>query len=197
MEVKNILLFIGSIFPSLKPDLVLLDINMPEMDGFELAQRIRDINKSVIIFFLTDRTEKADRLKGFDLKGNDYISKPFYPEELIAKIKERLKNLSNNEEQVYRLKNVVFNYSTCSIEVNGSLQKLSVRQADILKIFAQQHLNTMVERSYILENVWGYNSYSNSLSLNVQITYLRKLLEVDESITIMSIKKKGYILQTS
>lgn len=196
MEVKNILLFIGSIFPSLKPDLVLLDINMPEMDGFELAQRIRDINKSVIIFFLTDRTEKADRLKGFDLKGNDYISKPFYPEELIAKIKERLKNLSNNEEQVYRLKNVVFNYSTYSIEVNGSLQKLSVRQADILKIFAQ-HLNSMVERSYILENVWGYNSYSNSLSLNVQITYLRKILEADESITIVSIKKKGYILQIS
>ena len=68
------------------PDLVLLDINMPLMNGFELAQKIREQDRDVLIFFLTDRTEKADRLKGFDLKGNDYIPKPFYPEELIAKI---------------------------------------------------------------------------------------------------------------
>jgi len=65
------------LFPSIKPDLILLDINMPEMDGFEFAQKIREINKRVIIFFLTDRTEKSDRLKGFNIKGNDYIPKPF------------------------------------------------------------------------------------------------------------------------
>ena len=63
-----------------RPDLVLLDINMPEMNGFELARKIRGQDCDVLIFFLTDRTEKADRLKGFDLKGNDYIPKPFYPE---------------------------------------------------------------------------------------------------------------------
>ena len=74
------------------PDLVLLDINMPLMNGFELAQKIREQDRDVLIFFLTDRTEKADRLKGFDLKGSDYIPKPFYPEELIAKIKERFEH---------------------------------------------------------------------------------------------------------
>ena len=68
------------------PDLILLDINMPELDGFEMARIIRKNDKRVIIFFLTDRTDKVDRLHGFSLKGNDYISKPFYPEELIAKI---------------------------------------------------------------------------------------------------------------
>lgn len=182
------------LFVSLKPDLVLLDINMPEMDGFETAQKIREIDKKVIIFFLTDRTEKSDRLKGFSLKGNDYIPKPFYPEELIAKIEERFDGINNNEEQVYKLGNTVFNYSLCSVKTHGIVQNISARQADILKILAQ-NINSIVERDIILENIWGYNSYSNSLSLNVQITYLRKILEIDTSITIKSIKKRGYTLK--
>lgn len=182
------------LFVSLKPDLVLLDINMPEMDGFETAQKIRETDKKVIIFFLTDRTEKSDRLKGFSLKGNDYIPKPFYPEELIAKIEERFDGINNNEEQVYKLGNTVFNYSLCSVKTHGIVQNISARQADILKILAQ-NINSIVERDIILENIWGYNSYSNSLSLNVQITYLRKILEIDTSITIKSIKKRGYTLK--
>ena len=181
------------LFPSFKPDLVLLDINMPEMDGFELAQKIREYDKKVIIFFLTDRTEKSDRLKGFRLKGNDYIPKPFYPEELIAKIKERLENLAESKEEIYKFGNTTFNYSNCCIDYNGVSQHISVRQADILKILAL-HLNSIVERDYILNNIWGYNSYPNSLSLNVQITYLRKILKADNSISIISLKKKGYIL---
>lgn len=183
------------LFVPLKPDLVLLDINMPEMDGFELAQKIREQNKHVIVFFLTDRTEKADRLKGFSLKGNDYIPKPFYPEELIAKIKERFEGLANNGEEVYKLGNTTFNYPLCSIEYNGLSHTMSVRQADILKILADR-LNSVTDRDYILNKVWGNNSYSNSLSLNVQITCLRKILEPDGSIAIHSLKKKGYILKT-
>jgi DNA-binding response OmpR family regulator len=182
------------LFSSLKPDLVLLDINMPEMDGFELAQKIRECDKKVIIFFLTDRTEKSDRLKGFSLKGNDYIAKPFYPEELIAKIKERFDGLPDCEEEIYRIGSTTFNYSLCNVSFNGILQNISVRQADILKILVQ-HLNSIVERDYILDNVWGCSSYSNSLSLNVQITYLRKILEADGSISINSLRKKGYILK--
>lgn len=182
------------LFPSLKPDLVLLDINMPEMDGFELAQKIREYDKQVIIFFLTDRTEKSDRLKGFSLKGNDYIPKPFYPEELIAKIKERFDGLAEIEEEIYKLGDTIFNYSLCSVEYKGTFQNMSVRLADILKILAE-HLNSIVEREFILDNIWKDNSYSNSLSLNVQITYLRKILEADNSISIISLKKKGYILK--
>jgi len=182
------------LFVSLKPDLVLLDINMPEMDGFETAQKIRETDKKVIIFFLTDRTEKSDRLKGFSLKGNDYIPKPFYPEELIAKMEERFDGINNDEEQVYKLGNTVFNYSLCSVKTHGIVQNISARQADILKILAQ-NINSIVERDIILENIWGYNSYSNSLSLNVQITYFRKILEIDTSITIKSIKKRGYTLK--
>ncbi len=184
------------LFGDLKPDLVLLDINMPIMDGFELAQKIREYDKKVIIFFLTDRTEKSDRLKGFGLKGNDYIPKPFYPEELIAKIKERFENLLDSEDVVFYLGRTIFNYSICSIMFNGTSQRLSLRQADILRILAE-HPNTIVDRVTILNKVWGDSSYSNSLSLNVQITYLRKILDADMSISIISLKKKGYILQTS
>lgn len=184
------------LFGDLKPDLVLLDINMPIMDGFELAQKIREYDKKVIIFFLTDRTEKSDRLKGFGLKGNDYIPKPFYPEELIAKIKERFENLLDSEDVVFYLGRTIFNYSICSIMFNGTSHRLSLRQADILRILAE-HPNTIVDRVTILNKVWGDSSYSNSLSLNVQITYLRKILDADKSISIISLKKKGYILQTS
>lgn len=76
-------------FPLIKPDLVLLDINMPELNGFEVAAKIRKQNHQVLIFFLSDRSDKADRLKGFDLQANDYLAKPFYPEELLARIRER------------------------------------------------------------------------------------------------------------
>ena len=76
-------------FPLVKPDLVLLDINMPGLNGFEVAERIREADKHVLIFFLSDRSDKADRLQGFQLKANDYLAKPFYPEELTARIRER------------------------------------------------------------------------------------------------------------
>lgn len=182
------------LFPSFKPNLVLLDINMPEMNGFELAHRIRECNNSVIIFFLTDRTEKSDRLKGFSLKGNDYIPKPFYPEELIAKIKERLDSLLYTEEEIYNFGNTIFDFSLCSVETNGISQNITVRQADILRILVE-NLNSIVKRDYILDRVWGDSSYSNSLSLNVQITYLRKILNADTSISIISLKRKGYVLK--
>ena len=73
-------------FPVVKPDLVLLDINMPGLNGFEVAEKIREQDRHVLIFFLSDRSDKNDRLKGFSLRGNDYLAKPFYPEELIARI---------------------------------------------------------------------------------------------------------------
>ena len=163
-------------FSAIRPNLVLLDVNMPVMNGFELSQLIREQDRDVLIFFLTDRTEKADRLKGFDLKGNDYIPKPFYPEELIAKIKD------------------IFDRNLSTIEIDGVVQHLSARQSEILTILAQ-NIGLTVERDIILQSVWGNDSYANSLALNVQITYIRKMLAPDTSISIVSLKKRGYILE--
>lgn len=174
------------------PDLILLDINMPEMNGFEVAQAIRETDRKVIIFFLTDRTDKVDRLYGFKLKGNDYIPKPFYPEELIAKINERFESGITTQDVEYQLGNTIFRPNLASLTYNGETHTLSVRQTEILAILAK-NVGKVVDRDSILNTVWGDSSCANSLALNVQITYIRKLL-TDPSITITSLKKKGLIL---
>lgn len=175
-----------------RPDLILLDINMPEMNGFEVARTIRLSDKRVIIFFLTDRTDKVDRLYGFSLKGNDYIPKPFYPEELIAKINERFESDLVSHEMEYRFGNTVFHPNLSTLSYDGETHSLSVRQSEILSILARNE-GKLVERDVILNTVWGDASYSNSMALNVQITYIRKML-TDPAVAIISIKKKGYIL---
>ena len=178
-----------------RPDMILLDINMPEIDGFELARIIRENDKRVIIFFLTDRTDKVDRLHGFSLKGNDYIPKPFYPEELIAKIHERFDSLTVSQDVEYRIGDTLFRPNLSSLTYAGETHSLSVRQTEILQLLAE-NMGNMVERDMILEKVWGDASYSNSLALNVQITYIRRLL-ADPRLSVISIKKKGYILSVT
>lgn len=179
-------------FNETHPDLILLDINMPEMNGFEVARTIRATDRRVIIFFLTDRTDKVDRLYGFKLKGNDYIPKPFYPEELIAKINERFESDILSQDVEYRLGNTLFRPNLSSLTYNDETHSLSVRQTEILAILAR-NLGKVVDRDTILNTVWGDSSYANSLALNVQISYIRKLL-IDPTIKILSLKKKGYIL---
>lgn len=180
------------LYREIRPDLILLDINMPKMNGFEMARAIRESDRRVIIFFLTDRTDKVDRLYGFKLKGNDYIPKPFYPEELIAKINERFESDIMAQDIEYQLGNTLFRPNLASLTYNGETHSLSVRQTEILAILAR-NLGQVVDRVTILNAVWGDSSYANSLALNVQITYIRKLL-TDPAVTITSLKKKGYIL---
>lgn len=179
---------------SAKPDLILLDIGMPGIDGFEVAAKIRKEDTRTAIFFLTDRTEKADRLKGFALKGNDYIPKPFYPEELIARINERFNSAITYDYKEYRLGNTLFKPSQSSVTYAGKTHSLTVRQSEILTILAE-NTGVTVDRDAILQRVWGDTSYANSLAMNVQITYIRKLLE-DPSVTISTVKRKGYLLKT-
>ncbi len=183
-------------FPVVKPDLVLLDINMPEMNGFEVAERIRAVDSKVLLFFLSDRSDKADRLKGFDLKGNDYLAKPFYPEELLARIRERCGSAGEAtvEEEVYRFGQTVFNYSTNEIRTGSQKNLITSRQADLLRILAR-HVGVGVERDILVRAGWGHVSYANSLALNVQITYLRRALKADPTVHIDSLMKKGYVLK--
>lgn len=182
-------------FPLIKPDIVLLDINMPIYNGFEVAEKIREMDKQVLVFFLSDRSDKADRLKGFSLKGNDYIAKPFYPEELIARIKDRfeLAHYDKIEEDIYSFGNSVFNYNMNEIRTGNSKVLITSRQAELLRILAK-NINTSVDRDILLNSIWGTVSYANSLALNVQITYLRKALKNDSKVKIESLMKKGYLL---
>lgn len=182
-------------FPLVKPDLVLLDINMPGYNGFEVAEQIRRTDRRVLIFFLSDRSDKADRLQGFRLRANDYLAKPFYPEELIARIRERFASqLSDTvEEEIYTFGKSVFNFNTNEIRTGNSKVLITSRQAELLRLLAR-NLNGTVERETLLEAVWGNSSYGNSLALNVQITYLRKALRNDGTVKLESLMKKGYRL---
>lgn len=182
-------------FPEVKPDLVLLDINMPEMDGYEVAERIRTIDPKVLIFFLTDRTEKNDRLKGFSLKANDYLAKPFYPEELLARIEERfsMNESETIEEEVYHFGETTFCYNNNELRTRSSRVLITSRQADILRLLTK-NIGNVVSKEMIQEAVWGTVSYANSLAVNVQMTYLRHALQHDVTVKIESLKKKGYVL---
>lgn len=181
------------LFNEIKPGLVLLDVNMPEMNGFEVAREIRAKDNKVLIFFLTDRSDKNDRLKGFQLKGNDYLAKPFYPEELLARIEERLGNPSETNQKIYKIGNISFHYTTNELITGNTKTIITSRQADILRLLAE-NINETVSRELLLNKVWGTNNYTNSLALNVQITYLRRALQSDKSLRIVSVVRKGYML---
>lgn len=183
------------LYSSIAPDLVLLDVNMPEINGFELASKIRLSDRRTVIFFLTDRTEKTDRLTGFRLKGNDYIPKPFYPEELVAKIEERFAGVDISSPKTYKLADTVFSFDNATLTFRGETTVLSARQAEILRMLAESVCN-IVDRDTILAHVWGDTSYANSLALNVQITYLRRALR-DPCLAITALKRKGYALTVS
>lgn len=181
-------------FLLVKPDLVLLDINMPGLNGFEVAEKIRETDRHTLLFFLSDRSDKNDRLKGFSLKGNDYIAKPFYPEELLARIKERFEpHTETTQEEVYHFGHTTFNFNINELRCGNGKRLITSRQAEILRVLVQNPDRT-VHRDQILQVVWGNCSYANSLALNVQITYLRKALDIDPSIRIVSVPRKGYHL---
>lgn len=140
-------------FPVVKPDLVLLDINMPGLNGFEVAEKIRENDRHVLIFFLSDRSDKTDRLKGFSLKGNDYLAKPFYPEELLARIKERFEVNPDVkvEEEIYHS---LIPCSTIpqmkSVQATVRRWSLPVRQKFFVSSPVIQMSRSTVKSSYLL-----------------------------------------------
>ena len=182
-------------YPEVKPDLILLDINMPEVNGYEVARQIRETDKHTLIFFLTDRTDKTDRLEGFKVRANDYLSKPFYPEELIARIRERFDGLdAAYEKEIYTFGHTTFDYTNSELRTSASKVLITSRQAEILRLLVK-HMDSAVSRETILAQVWGVSSHTNSLALNVQISYLRKALRNDDSVQIESLMKKGYAIK--
>lgn len=123
------------------------------------------------------------------MKGNDYIPKPFYPEELIARIDERFENRKVDVQCRYMIGKTLFDSQNSSVTYDGITRNLSARQTDILVLLSRS-VGILVTRDEILNQVWGDISYSNSMSLNVQITYLRHILAPDNAINIVSVKKK-------
>lgn len=181
-------------FEETQPDVCLLDIMLPNKDGFDIADGIRDRNTEVPIIFLSAKSESADVVNGFKLGANDYIRKPFSMEELIARIENVLRqpaSAGGGEPDDLRLGNYTFNAKRQTLVHPDETRKLSYRESELLRLLYQNR-NDVVERRDILNLLWGSDSFFNSRNLDVYITKLRNYLKLDPGIEIITIKGIGY-----
>ena len=182
-------------FKRLSPDVCVLDVMLPNKDGFTIAEEIREVNSRVPIIFLTAKTQTADLVKGFSTGGNDYIRKPFSMEELIVRIENamRFKNEgkpARNSDEV-RIGKYQFHLNRQTLSNNSEERKLSFRESELLKLLYENR-EKIIDRKDILTLLWGNDSFFNSRNLDVYITKLRGYLKEDESLEIITIKGIGY-----
>ncbi len=181
-------------------DLCILDVMLPGVDGFTIAEEIRKYDTEVPIIFLTAKSLKEDKIKGLKLGADDYITKPFSIEELLLKIEIFLKRskITNQQEEpsIYRLGQFDFDYPNLKLSFNeDDSRTLTQREADLLKIFIQNK-NEVMKRSFILEAIWGEDDYFMGRSLDVFISRLRKYLKADTTLKIENIHGVGFRLKT-
>lgn len=180
-----------------KFDICLLDIMMPHMDGFKLAEEIRDIDPDVPLFFLSAKTMKEDIIQGYKLGADDYITKPFDSEVLLMKIKAILKRNEEqnreNENAEYDLGKYHFNPRLRELEHGGTKVTLSPKENDLLKMLCE-YKNDLLPREQALKKIWGSDTYFNGRSMDVYIAKLRKYLKDDPSIEIVNIHGNGFRL---
>ncbi|MEP7163572.1 MAG: response regulator transcription factor [Ferruginibacter sp.] len=180
-----------------KFDICLLDVMMPNMDGFTVAEEIRDINPDVPLFFLSAKTMKDDIIQGYKLGADDYITKPFDSEVLLHKIKAILKrNEELHREEVnaeFDLGKYHFNPRLRELTVNGKVQTLSPKENELLKMLAE-YKNDLLPREAALKRIWGSDTYFNGRSMDVYIAKLRKYLKEDSKLEIVNIHGNGFRL---
>lgn len=179
-------------------DLCILDVMMPQKDGFTLAQEIRHLNSRVPIIFLTAKTLKEDVLAGFKIGADDYMTKPFSMEELLFRIEAILRRTSNKKNKVgnnYKFGRYEFDTQKQTITIDGVSSRLTTKESELLGLLAQ-NMNNVLERNFALKAIWVEDNYFNARSMDVYITKLRKHLKEDPSIEIINIHGKGYKLIT-
>ena len=180
-----------------KFDICLLDVMMPNMDGFTVAEEIRDINPDVPLFFLSAKTMKDDIIQGYKLGADDYITKPFDSDVLLHKIKAILKrNEELHKEEAnaeFDLGKYHFNPRLRELVVNGKTQTLSPKENELLKMLSE-YKNDLLPREAALKKIWGSDTYFNGRSMDVYIAKLRKYLKEDAKLEIVNIHGNGFRL---
>lgn len=185
------------VFKADKFDICVFDVMMPIMDGFTLASNVRETDPEIPIIFLTAKTLKDDILEGFRRGADDYITKPFSMEELLLRITAILRRSGGTKKQenlVYKFGS--FSYDTHSQELssNGELvKKLTTKEHELLTLLCSKS-NDILERSQALKSIWIDDSAFNARSMDVYITKLRKILEVDPDVKLLNVHGKGYKL---
>jgi two-component system OmpR family response regulator len=180
-----------------KVDLCLLDVMMPKMDGFALAEEIRDINPDVPLFFLSAKSLKEDQIKGYNLGADDYITKPFDSDVLLLKIKAILKrNEEQNREVInteYDLGQYHFIPKLRELSLGEKKTTLSPKENELLKMLSE-YKNDLLQRDQALKKIWGNDNYFNGRSMDVYIAKLRKYLKEDPNVEIVNIHGNGFRL---
>lgn len=176
-------------------NLCLLDVMMPIKDGFTVAKEIRKINDTIPIIFLTAKSMKEDALEGFEIGADDYITKPFSMEELLARIAAVLRRSSDSvekqEQTEFPIGGYNFDYKKRVLLFNGEPQKLTSKENDLLRLLCLNE-GKVLERTYALKAIWEDDTYFNARSMDVYIAKLRKHLKQDESIEIMNVHGRGF-----
>jgi DNA-binding response OmpR family regulator len=180
-------------FVRAKPDVCILDIMLPNKDGFTIADEIRDVDTRVPIIFLSAKSQTSDVLNGFKMGANDYIRKPFSIEELIVRIENVLKTTMDTqpEQEEVSFGEYKFNSKRQTLVHPTEPRKLSYRESELLRLLYENR-EKIVERSEILTLLWGSDSFFNSRTLDVYITKLRNYLKNDPTVEIITIKGIGY-----
>jgi DNA-binding response OmpR family regulator len=185
-----------STYEAFQPHICILDVMLPNKDGYTIAREIRSINHSIPILFLTAKSQTADTIQGFQSGGNDFIKKPFSLEELILRINNLCALCYGKELNPlvqYKIGAYFFHYTRQVLEFGDEIKKLSYRESELLNMLIAKK-NEVVQRNDILDKLWGDNSFFNSRNLDVYITKLRSFLKEDQSVEIITLKGVGYRL---
>ena len=178
-------------------DICILDVMLPNFDGYTVAREIRLINETIPLFFLTAKTLKEDILKGFSLGADDYITKPFDSEVLLLKIKAILKRhcvqKEISEQEEYTIGNYIYNSRFRTLTLGKEIQKLSPKESSLLLLMCK-NLNNITPREIALKTIWGDDNYFTTRSMDVFVTKLRKYLKDDLKVEILNLHGNGYIL---
>jgi DNA-binding response OmpR family regulator len=185
-----------SLFVKNKYDICIFDVMMPKKDGFTLAKEIRMADTEVPIIFLTAKSQKEDTLQGFRLGGDDYLTKPFSMEELMARMQAILRRkgvLAKENIKIYTFANFVFDYQHQMLKYEETESKLTGKESELLKLLCES-LGKPISRSFALKSIWGDDSYFNARSMDVYVTKLRKFLKQDPAVQIINLHGEGFKL---
>lgn len=186
-------------FQEEKFDLCVFDVMMPKLDGFNLAKKIRKTNNQIPMIFLTAKSMSEDKIEGFKSGADDYITKPFNSEELLLRITAVLRRVKKSKEEdnkpdEFKIGKYIFNSKKRNLEIDGSFQKLTSKENELLKLLCLKK-NNILERSLALKTIWKEDNYFTSRSMDVYIAKLRNYLKSDDSIEIINIHGSGFKLQ--
>lgn len=185
-------------FKKEKFDFCIIDVMMPVMDGFTLAGEIRLLDKSVPLLFLTAKAMQEDKLKGFELGADDYMTKPFSMEELLVRMKAILRRLHESKSMeasrhIYEIGEITFDYNRQLLKHPALDQKLTSKESELLKLLCD-HANEVLDRSEALKKIWLDDSYFNARSMDVYVTKLRKYLKADPNVELINVHGIGFKL---